>query len=82
MKTLKINQTVNVTRMSFGRDMRAYPKAIEHDGRTYEFVDRGLSCSVQRGAHKARIFTLSDGAQQFWLRDGGHGIWTLLGMSS
>ena len=82
MKTLKINQPVNVTRMSFGRDMRAYPTAIEHEGHTYEFVDRGLSCTVQRGAQKARIFTLSDGAQQFWLRDGGHGIWTLLGMSA
>lgn len=82
MNTLNINRQVNVTRMSFGRDMRAYPRAIEHEGKTYEFVDRGLSCTVQRDGRKSHILTLTDGTKQFWIRDGGHGVWTLLGMSA
>lgn len=82
MQTHNINRQVNVTRMSFGRDMRAYPRAIELEGRTYEFVDRGLSCTVTRGAEKTHILTLSDGQREFWLRDGGHGVWTLLSMST
>lgn len=82
MNTFNINRQINVTRMSFGRDMRAYPKAIEHEGKTYEFVDRGLSCTVQRGGRKSHILTLTDGTKQFWIRDGGHGVWTLLSMSA
>ena len=82
MQTLNINQQVNVTRMSFGRDMRAYPRAIELSGKTYEFVDLGLSCTVKKGDSKTHILTLTDGIRQFWLRDGGHGVWTLLSMSA
>jgi len=81
MNTFNINRPVNVTRLRFGRDMRAYPQAIEHEGSTYEFVDRGLSCPVSRGESRTHILTLTDGTREFWLRDGGHGIWTLLGMS-
>ncbi len=81
MKNFK-NQPVNVTRMSFGRDMRAYPTRIELDGHTYEFVDRGLSCTVKKGESQTHILTLTDGTRQFWMREGIHGTWTLLGMSN
>lgn len=82
MKTSNINKPVSVTRLSFGRDMRAYPQAIEFDGKTYEFIDRGLSCTVKRGEQSTHILTLSDGERQFWLRDGGRGAWTLMSMSA
>lgn len=81
MKNFK-NQPVNVTRMSFGRDMRAYPTRIEIDGQTYEFIDRGLSCTVKKGSGKTHILTLTDGRNQFWMREGAHGTWTLLDMST
>lgn len=81
MKNAK-NQPVNVTRMSFGRDMRAYPTRIELDGQTYEFVDRGLSCTVKKGKRQTHILTLTDGTRQFWMREGTHGSWTLLDMSA
>ena len=61
MNTFNINRPVNVTRLRFGRDMRAYPQAIEHEGSTYEFVDRGLSCTVSRGESRTHILTLTDG---------------------
>lgn len=82
MKTSNINQPVSVTQLRFGRDMRAYPRAIEFEGRTYEFVDRGLSCTVKKGEKRSHILSLSDGKRQFWLRDGDRGIWTLIGMSA
>lgn len=81
MKNFK-NKPVNVTRMSFGRDMRAYPQAIELDGRTYEFVDRGLSCTVQRNGTRSHILTLTDGTRHFWIREGSRGSWTLIDMST
>ena len=81
MKNFK-NKPVNVTRMSFGRDMRAYPQAIELDGRTYEFVDRGLSCTVKRGDTKSHILSLTDGIHQFLIREGIRGSWTLIDMST
>lgn len=82
MKTFNINQPVSVTRLSFGRDMRAYPRAIEFDGQAYEFVDRGLSYTVKKGDRQTHILSLSDGKRQFWLRDGDRGAWTLIGMSA
>lgn len=81
MKTLNINHPVSVIRMSFGRDMRVYPRAILYNGTEYEFVDRGLSYSVKRGGQVTFFLALSDGIRDFWLRDGGNGNWTLLGMS-
>lgn len=81
MKNFK-NQPVNVTRMSFGRDMRAYPTRIEFDGHTYDFVDRGISCTVKKGESRTQILTLTDGIRQFWIREGAHGTWTLLDMSA
>ncbi len=68
--------------MSFGRDMRAYPQAIELDGRTYEFIDRGLSCTVQRNGDRSHILTLTDGIRHFWIREGSRGCWTLIDMST
>lgn len=82
MKTLTINQPVSVTRLGFGRDMRAYPQAIEFDGKFYEFTDRGLSYTVKKGRKTTRLLSLQSDMRQFWLRDDGESMWTLLGMSS
>ena len=77
MKTHK-NQPISVTKMSFGPDMRAYPSRIVIEGETYEFVDRGLSCTIKQGSARTHILTLTDGNRQFWLREGVRGAWTLL----
>jgi len=42
MKTTSINSPVDVTAIGFGRGMRAYPRRIEFEGATYDFIDAGL----------------------------------------
>ena len=78
-----INKEVNVTAMGFKKNLSAYPRAMEFEGKTYSFVDAGLSCVVRHGERIAQILTLSDGYMQFRLRsDNRGGIWTLLTMSA
>ena len=78
-----INREVNVTAVGFKKNLTAYPRAMELDGKVISFVDAGLSCIVSRGERLSQILTLSDGAREFRLRsDNRGGIWTLLSMSA
>lgn len=80
--TQSINRPVAVTAMSFGRDMRAYPRRMEYQGITYDFIDAGLRLVVKSGERIAEILTMSDGASEFRLKsDNRGGSWTLLSMS-
>lgn len=81
METYKsINSPVDVTALGFGRNMRTYPRRIEFEGSTYDFIDAGLRTIVRNGERVAQIFTMTDGARDFRLRsDNGH--WTLLGIT-
>lgn len=80
--TQSINHPVAVTAMSFGRDMRAYPRRMEYQGVTYDFIDAGLRLVVKSGERIAEILTMSDGASEFRLKsDNRGGSWTLLSMS-
>lgn len=80
--TQSINRPVAVTAMSFGRDMRAYPRRMEYQGVTYDFIDAGLRLVVKSGERIAEILTMSDGASEFRLKsDNCGGSWTLLSMS-
>lgn len=79
MKTSNINTPVTITSMGFGRDLRAIPRRMEYDGRTYDFVDAGLRTVIRKGEAIAQILTLSDGISNFRLRsDNRGGSWTLL----
>lgn len=77
-----INSPVDVTAMGFGRDLRAYPRRIEFEGKTYNFIDAGLRTVIRKGERIAQILTMTDGAEQFSLRSDNHGgSWTLLSIS-
>lgn len=77
-----INRPVTITAMGFGRDMRAYPRRMEYQGSTYDFIDAGLRLVVRSGERIAEILTLSDGASEFRLKsDNRGGSWTLLSIS-
>jgi hypothetical protein len=81
MKTT-INTPVDITSMGFGRDMRAVPRRMEFQGRTYTFVDNGLRTIIRRGEHMAQILTMTDGQRDFRLRSDNHGgSWTLLSIA-
>lgn len=77
-----INSPVDVTAMGFGRDLRAYPRRIEFEGKSYNFIDAGLRTVVRSGERIAQILTMTDGAEEFCLRSDNHGgSWTLLSIS-
>lgn len=79
-QTITINSPVDVTAIGFGRGMRSYPRRIEFEGTTYDFIDAGLRTVVKSGEKIAQIFTMTDGAREYHLRSDG-GSWTLLSMS-
>lgn len=82
MNKTTINKEVIVTAVGFKKDMTTYPRQMEYEGHTYDFIDAGLSCVVRSGERLSQILTLTDGSKQFRLRsDNRGGIWTLLSMS-
>jgi hypothetical protein len=79
-KSITINSPVDVTAIGFGRGMRSYPRRIEFEGTTYDFIDAGLRTVIKKGERIAQIFTMTDGANDYCLRSDGGG-WTLLSMT-
>lgn len=80
--TKTINQQVNVTALGFKKNLMAYPRQMEFEGNTYDFIDSGLACVIRHGERLCQILTLSDGYRQFRLRSDNHGgAWTLLSMT-
>jgi hypothetical protein len=79
-KSITINSPVAVTAMGFGRGMRTYPRRIEFEGTTYDFVDAGLRTVIRSGERIAQIFSMTDGANDYQLKSDGSG-WTLLSMT-
>ena len=77
MKTTSINSPVDVTAIGFGRGMRAYPRRIEFEGTTYDFIDAGLRTVIRSGEKISQIFTMTDGRQNYRLKSEGNS-WTLL----
>ena len=75
-----INQPVTVSAFYFaGRDMKSFPRSIEHRGRDITF-QTGLRYLVQRGQEAVRLFDMSAGdGRTYRLRQEG-GNWTLLGL--
>ena len=79
-KSITINSPVDVTALGFGKGMRTYPRRIEFEGTTYDFIDAGLRTVIKKGERIAQIFTMTDGANDYRLKSDGGG-WTLLSMT-
>ena len=80
--TQPINIPVTITALGFRKGLMAYPKRMEYGGKSYDFIDAGLSCVVARGEKVIQLLTMTDGISQFKLRsDNRGGTWTLLSMS-
>jgi hypothetical protein len=81
--TQTINKPVTITALGFRKSYFAYPKRMEFDGKSYDFIDAGLSCVLRNGGKLIQVLTMTDGHQQFKLRsDNRGGSWTLLSMSA
>ncbi len=79
-KFTSINSPVSVTALGFGRNMRTYPRRMEFQGITYDFIDAGLRATLGGGERATSIFTMTDGARDFRLKSDGSS-WTLLGIA-
>lgn len=78
-KKQTVNRQVDVTVVGFKKNLQTYPRRMEFDGKSYNFIDAGLRCLVRSGEKIAEIITLSDGASEFRLRSDDKGSnWTLL----
>ncbi len=83
MNRNNINEQVTVTAMGFKKDLAVYPRRIEYQGSTYDFIDAGLRCLVRQGGRIAEILTLTDGSANFRLRSDNRGSsWTLLSITA
>jgi hypothetical protein len=81
MKRINVNEQVNVTALGFRKDLASYPKRMEYQGNTYNFVDSGIRCLIRRGSVIAEVLTLTDGIANYLLKtDNRNGNWTLLGI--
>ena len=82
MNRTNINEQVIVTAMGFKKDLAVYPRRIEYQGLTYDFIDAGLRCLIRQGGRIAEIFTLTDGRADFRLRSDNRGYsWMLLSIT-
>jgi hypothetical protein len=82
MEKVMVNEKVQVTSMGFKKDLSSYPRRMEYQGRTVEFIDAGLRCLVRHGERIAEIITLSDGVQSFRLKsENRSNCWTLLSIA-
>lgn len=82
MTKTTIEQPVSVTAVTFGRDFETVPSRIEFEGRTINFVDRGLRFHIKHGEIITRLFDLTDGESLFRLRQEPSDLsWNLLSIS-
>lgn len=77
---ITINSPVDVTAIGFGRNLRSYPRRIEFEGTTYDFVDAGVRTVIKSGERVAQVFSMTDGQRDYRLRH-DNGNWTLVGIS-
>lgn len=77
MELTHINSPVAITAFGFTKDMLAYPRRMEWQGKTYHFITRGFRLNIQRGATWTSTVTCSDGSQNYCLRSDGQ-KWTLV----
>ncbi len=83
MKNVKINEKVTVTSIGFRKNLIVYPRVMEFQGKTYNFVDAGLRCLIRHGEKIAEILTLTDGDVNYHLRSDNRGVnWTLVSICS
>ena len=72
-----INSPVDVTAIGFARGMRAYPRRIEFEGSTYDFIDCVLRTVIRIRERISHIFRMSEGIKNYLFNSDGN-KWSLL----
>lgn len=85
METVAINQEVTINSVYFKNKegIETYPKQMEFDGETYNFLNDGWRYLVHKGQEVVKIFSVTDGNSDFRLKlDPSENHWTLLEIKS
>jgi len=77
---ITINSPISVTSLGFKKGMHSFPRRIEYNGTSYNFVDAGLHARVANSGRIKHFFTMTDGVRDYRLCNDDTG-WTLLGMT-
>lgn len=81
MERAVINEEVTISSVYFKnkQGLEAFPKQMEFAGDTYTFLNDGWRFLITKGQEVVRIFTVSDGANDFRLKlEPSRSRWTLL----
>lgn len=84
MAKTTLNQKVDVTALYFTNKnghLKSFPKRIEYDGGCHQFVKSGLQLLVQTTSGVVKIFEMTDGHQNYQLRQDQQNDWTLLSIN-
>lgn len=65
-----VNKEVTITAMYFRnrRELKSYPKRMEYNGNTVNFIESGLQYLIKRGQKMVQIFDMSDGQDTYRLK--------------
>lgn len=75
---MSYNQEVNVTSFYF-KSSRIFPRVVELEGQSLNFLETGLRCLVQKGQEFIQIFNMTDGQKLYRLSfEPGNRTWKLL----
>lgn len=77
-QTINKEVEVNAYYFSQGQSFKSFPRAITLDHKRYTFQD-GLQMLVQKGADAVRFFDMTDGTNNFRLRQ-EHEQWFLVSL--
>jgi len=78
-----VNENVAITALAFTKNLETYPRRMEYQGRTYNFIEAGLRCLVKHKERIAQIVTMSDEEADYQLKyDQVNANWTLLAITS
>ena len=76
-----LNRQVDVTALYFTNkngQLKSFPKRIEYEGVCHQFVKSGLQLLVQTTSGVVKIFEMTDGQQNYQLRQDQQNEWTLI----
>lgn len=81
MEKVVVNKEVVMSGVYFKnkQTLEAFPKQMEFEGQTYQFLNSGLRFLIHKGQEIVRIFSVTDGQADYRLKlEPGSDRWTLL----
>jgi hypothetical protein len=77
------NKEIEITAVTFRNNptlerFESYPQRMLYEGREYTFTESGIRFLIKKGQQLVRLFDVSDGENQYRLRQDEDNRWTLV----